>query len=341
MATHPHTESRLCKALLFFSLLALQSIGQISDTINKFDDRHQKTGYWIFYLDSSFRNCEIGPARYYGYLHYNRGIPGLQPTASRKKKDIVSYAPLTETHEVPTLLNGEITVYYDKTKKEWNQEIFRNGVLKEVKEYLKWNDKSISDRYSIYADSLYHQDPNTYLCYKQVKNVTLYKQYLSYKAGKPVSEKLYFVDHRDFKKIDRPLMGYHVFWDDTDSLTRHFAELGFSRKYISGTRMDTVGLTENEHGLRYHSLNFSLMASNSNKQFYLGQKLTWSYTLLLLRAEAGFVNYTNFRTTDLAAVFGIGFTVFGYFHEMFYFSIPIASQKRSDYPRVSASIVFN
>lgn len=331
--------------IIFFSISTKSISQEQNDTLNRFDKKNKKTGLWTFYLDSLFNRCEINKAKFYGYVRYNKGVPEIKSFGRYNKHDSLSYISFFKSDEqkYPIRLNGDLFHYqsFDRTKKIRLHEVYRNGRLTTVTENINWKSMIYPDSYFIYFDSLYERNPGTYLFYAKEKNVMVYKQYRSFLKNKPITEKIYLVKHRDFRKIDRPIIGWHGFFDYSDSTRRNFVELGFSRKYITGSRLDTINVTYKNHRFSYQSLNFSLMASNTNNHFSLGQKFVYAYNLVLLRTEVGLVNYTDFKTTDLAAVFGIGFTVLGYFNEVVYFSIPISTQTSNSYPKISFSIVFN
>ncbi len=339
------SKNALFSLVVFLLSTAVMTSQDQMDTLNKFNINKKKQGYWTVYFDSLFNFCESNKAKYFSYMYYDNGKSRARPIPRMGKRDIISYKPFlySDSINLPILLNGEIIHYelQDTIKKPRIYDAFINGKLYKSIEYINWKREIYPELETFYYDSLYNNNPSTFLLYKKERNVTVYKQYFSF--NKPIlqSERTYLVKHKDFKNIYRPIIGLHTFRDTSDSKSRNFIELGFSKKYTSGTYVDTIDMTYKKHRYSFHSLNFSLMASNTYKQFCLGQKITYSYNLVLIRAEAGIVNYTDFKSTDFGFIFGVGFTVFGYLNEMIYVSIPIISNKRQEYPRISASIYIN
>jgi hypothetical protein len=346
MAATPMNVSRLFFYMVIILTAVLKGQAQTeNDTLNRYDHNKEKTGFWTFYLDSLFNVSENKNAYLYGYAFYENGTPRIHPSGRFSRKDLIKYIPAHETNEKirPIKLDGDLLHYefFDTTKKLRLKETYKAGVLKEVIENLNWKGVPEAESTMIYFDSIYSGQPGTYLYYHREKNVTVYKQYLRYGTRRPVSDEIYLVKHSTFNKIDRPLVGWHGYYDEQDSTRRNYFEVGISRKFIAGTHVDTISATYKKNRFRYHSLNFSIMASNTNNHCDLGQKLTYGYNLLLVRAETGLINYTNFRTNDLSFIAGIGFTVFGFFHEMLYITIPLAGQYRNGTPRFVFSFVIN
>ena len=335
--------------LLLFALFTSVLVAQnTNDTLNKFNSKHKKQGYWTFYFDSLFNRCEINNANYYGFIYYNNGVATAEPLGRTNEKDELVYKPYNDTINRKTLvvLNGELFQYalYDTIKKCEFYEAFKNGVTTTAIQYMNWRIKLLPEVFIHHFDSLYQKNTNSFLFYKKDDGIVLYKQYQSCSKPRNLTERIYFVKHRDFKSINRLIIGGSMTFGQTpDKLhkPKSFAEIGFSKKFISGTYIDTTGRTYRDNGLVFHALNFSLLGSFTNKQACFGQKITYSYNLLFLRGEAGLINYTDGKNIDPRLTFGFGLTVFGFFNEMVNFSIPLTRNKIDDVPQFLFSLQFN
>lgn len=332
-----------------FVLVTIVLIAQNSnDTLNKFNSKNKKDGYWTFYFDSLFNRCEISNAKYYGYVYYNNGTATVEPIGRLGKKDNIFYKPYSDTNydRNPVLLNGEIFHYslYDSIKKCDIYDAYKNGRQTTGIQYFNMRGESFPEVDTYYFDSLCQNNSNSILFYKKDKDILIYKQYLNYGKSQNSTERIYFVKHKEFKSINKIIIGGCFSAEqstDKPLKTKIFAEIGIAKKFISGTHIDTTAKTYKDNPAAFQSLNFSLQGSLTNKQNCLAQKITYSYTLLFIRGEVGLINYTDFKRIDPRLTFGAGITVFGYFNEMLHFSIPLTKNKFADVPQLSFSIIFN
>lgn len=330
----------------FFKTLSLFGQNTI-DTLNKFNSDNKKSGNWTFYLDSLFNRCEIVNAKYYGFIYYDNGIARTMPIA-REDKSKTIYKPFSDSNFVkrPVLLNGEICYSYlnDSTQQCDLNDVYINGNHTIAVQNFNRKNELFPESDIFYFDSLYNNNATSFLFHKKDKNLILYKQYLNWTKSGNSSDRIYFVKHKDFKSINRPKIGgYFSPIQSVDKFlkTKFFLELGFSKNFISGTIIDTTGRTYYDNLAAFQSLNFSLQGSLANKTKCLAQKITYSYTFLMIRGEAGIINYTDFKKNDPRLTFGIGLTIVGYFNIMAQFLVPLTKNQFEDIPYLYYSGTIN
>lgn len=322
--------------IIIFCIILTTNIlfGQIpNDSLNRFDSKKQKNGYWIAYVDSSFNLTEKNNAKYYGYEYFTNGKLGIERFSKSKWKVNCKkvYKPYNKDQNMnyPILLNGEV-FYYDELDSLYEYESYKNGmpsVFKEILYNTKSPGKNILEIY--YFDSLYNNNPNTLLFYKIDYGMPIYKQYQS-RFKKIESDKMFFVKHREFKSINKLRLGYTY-------QNKSFLEVGFSKKYNKGYYIDT---TQSSHfdEIGFHGFSISLLGSADKHNFYFGQKIIYSYTLALLNSEIGFVNYSNFKNNDYRVTIGAGITAYGRVSIMYHYTIPLSNMPFENISKNSISL---
>ncbi|MCC6371456.1 MAG: hypothetical protein IT236_10670, partial [Bacteroidia bacterium] len=265
-----------------------------ADTINKRNPNKQKTGYWAFYLDAQYNKCPSKSAKYKGFTRFYDGKTQVEPTARDNKRDRMFYKafPDTGAPAQPQILNGELFTFYMSGGKEKLRfcEVFRNGKLSETREYFFQDSDTTAEVNICYYDSLFNNIPTSYLFYKFDRNIPLYRQYVGRK--KTLTGIEFLVKHHDSKFKYRPIIGIAANLDkpsDKTIKTKNFLELGVTRRYYKSVYIDTTKKTYHDKFGIWHAFNFSLLGSNTGGKFCLGQKLTYSYTFAVLRAEAGII----------------------------------------------------
>ncbi len=311
--------------------------GQISNAPNK-------PGVTTIYFDTLMKPCGSQNAQYIGYVHSKNGkLKSQKRTGINREWE---YKPFNDSALIkpPTLLDGEIKHY---TSNEFYRrpdihDIFHNGIQTIRIENLKNNSsKEITINY---YDSLYKNTTSTYLQYKKEKDTTIYKQYMYSFNGKGAAEKMYLLEGKPYKTLNRVIYG--LYWnigpeEIMKSNSRTFIELGYSKKFIHGTYLYATKKRYDANPHMYHALNASLMGTSRRDDIYLGQKITYSYTYRFLRAEGGLLNYTDLKNTDLRLVGGIGASVFGNFSIMGYFSLPVVGNEFTHLGRISFGVAFH
>ncbi len=246
----------------------------------------------------------------------------------------------------PILLNGEIIEYslVNKVKKCVLKEVYKNGINTSTLIYNNLIKQPFPSIDIYYYDSLFQNIPHSLLYYQQDNNIVLYKQYLNGIKPHQLSDKIFFVKHKDFKSKNRIILGgTFSFGESKDKSlkTKNFFSLGYSKKFLKGTYTDTTGKNYYDNRGNFSSINFTLLGSNTNKTNCLAQKITYSYTLLFIQGEIGIINYTDFKKIDPRLTFGLGLSILGNFNNIFYLSIPLKKQQFADVPNFSVSLTLN
>jgi hypothetical protein len=321
----------LCLILLFIIPAAWSQ--SLPDTLNRFDSKQRKTGYWLTYLDSNLVKTEKSTAVYGGYEYYLKGKVKSAPFAKKNKWEgaTIVYEPKSTTYlDSALILDGEVRGSYDDTL--YFLQRFEQGKLKYLEEHLYGKDRGITRESTdaIYLDSLFENKPFTMLLYNSDDDKEPeYKQY----SGKGIhEERVYLVPHTTKRILNAPRIGYTY-------QERSFLELGYSRKYSSRTEIEETGTVHYDNN-NFPGFTVSLLGSWSEKRGnYFGQKALFSYCLTLINTETGFVNYTNFQTNDLRFTIGTGLSIAGRVSLMYHYSLPVLSNSFSDISRHSISLV--
>ena len=122
----------------YFSLLLIISSGTIfaqvaSDTLNKYNGKGQKEGYWLVYFtDTLVVTSEKSEAFYYGLIYYDNGysIDGFFCSkASNYRKHVSRFVKPEELMKKgnPVVLNG-IFEYYDGKGNLTSRETYKDGI---------------------------------------------------------------------------------------------------------------------------------------------------------------------------------------------------------------------
>jgi hypothetical protein len=121
----------MCKALLFsFLFCSAWGSSQVNtDTLNKFNSKHKKQGFWVVYLtDHLLPVKDAQKACYYAFNYFDNGVKvGFFPWAGKERKNAGRLSSEGQSKEgAPVLLNGNFK-YYDKNGKKTLDEIYKNG----------------------------------------------------------------------------------------------------------------------------------------------------------------------------------------------------------------------
>lgn len=303
----------------------------LPDTLNRFDSKKRKTGYWLAYLDSNIVKTEKSTAVYGGYEYYLKGKVKSAPFSKKNKwkgAEIV-YKPFSKVYlDSILILDGEVSIVDEYTQ---CLERYRNGHVKfiETHYYSKKDDEYAEDWIeSIYLDSLFENTPFTLLVYNTFDSITTYKQY----GGRDLKQdRIYLIPHTTKTAINKPRIGYTY-------QNRSFIELGYSRKFCRTTKVGEGSFDIED--LHFPGFTLSLLGTWSQKRGnYFGQKALFSYNFTLLNSEIGLVNYTDFKNNDLRFTIGTGISLAGRFSVLYHYSLPVLSNSFSDISRHSISIV--
>ena len=338
------------RPILFILICCIGKLsGQISiDTLNKYNSKNNKQGYWIFYMDSTFKLCEARRASHYGYVYFDNGEVRVQEKGRTDKNGKTMYKPFQENADMrkPVLLNGELFNYSlrDTMARLDVCVTYKNGRIAQIREYYDHSGINGPECATLYYDSLYNSVPNSFLYLYTDNNILLYKQYRGYLKPHEYTKRNYLVPHKEFKSLYSIILGGQGSVGKTPGRTekvKNFAEIGFSKRFISGFFTDVTGRRYKDNELVYHALNFSTGVNLNKGKVCLAPKITYSFLLLFLRAEAGLVNYTDFSKNDLRATFGVGISVFGHLNEMIQFSVPLTQNRFTEISRLTVSMFIN
>jgi hypothetical protein len=266
------------------------------------------------------------------------------PLTIKDPKHKLVYTPFSDTifETSPKPLNGELRVYSNGGRGEKFDHfyIFTFGVLTQIKEpSRKGSHLEIS-----YLDSLKNGDQNTFTRYTSENNIPVFKEYLNTNGNKSFSEKIYLGEHKNFTSEYKPVFG--LYWNlgpdqEMKHNSRTFLELGISRQFLKGTYVKAVKKTYYDNLRSFHSVNVSFLGTSRGDLVYFGQKVTYAYTYMYFKAEAGVLNYTDFKNDDLRFIGGLGFSAMGKLSAMFYYSLPFTKNEFKDIGRVAIGFTFH
>lgn len=314
----------------------------LTNTIQK----KRKNGHWLFYMDSSFKRCTKDSAHYYGFEFFDNGKSTNNPLGRIAKKDSMVYKPDTSIsfQRQPVMLNGELLTYTKNRKKLVlsTSESFRNGKPSVTKAYYQSSMDTTIETEIFYFDSLYQNQPGTFLYYSIYNNIPIHKHYFGRKGQ--LTPKTYFVNATEHHYQYRPILGYFGTISrlpDSTLKPKDFLEIGFSKKYIRRAEIDTLQKVLYDNLGNFKALHASLLGSYTKHKICMGQKISCSYTLFFLKAEAGLINYTNFKQYDTRFIAGLGFDLLNIFTCMFQFSQPLIGTPFKDIGMFTAMIAIN
>jgi hypothetical protein len=116
----------LIKLLIVLVITVTNSRAQ-NDTLNKYNNRGKKQGYWITYLDTALNTTEKKDnAILYGYTYYDNGkkVNPLQNLLRKAKTSVGD--DLKKNRGNPVLINGTFLIYNKENKVEY-EEVYENG----------------------------------------------------------------------------------------------------------------------------------------------------------------------------------------------------------------------
>jgi len=166
---------------LFLSTLASVSL---NDTLNKYNDKGKKHGYWIIYLDKSINETDRSNSYYFGLQLYDNGQKLFSFIKLKEiKLKVVSDNESSEKGH-PVILNGDFKWYRHDSELVYHHR-YENGRPVFYKRYQRNNKKNDSlflcefadfnNRYNgvlgTYTDTLYsaYSDTTIELCYRKGK----------------------------------------------------------------------------------------------------------------------------------------------------------------------------
>jgi hypothetical protein len=322
---------------LILLLVSVNGMAQeSSDTLNQYNSKHKKNGYWICYIDSNFNLSSQKDAKYYGYEYYDNGknhIKNYFKAKWRTKYDI-EYKPNSSIKDSNGLILVDGEVMYSENDTVYNYEVFRNGIPVMNTQYIyhEYQDDSVKiEPYeSIYFDSVYNGKRESALLYGYDDGKPFSKEYFPRPSRK--SEPTYLVPVTKYGPIHRPRIGYYY-------QRESFLELGYSFR-------NTGGVIDENRTYHLDNDNFGgftvSMLGNFGDSEIFGQKAVFTYNfMMLVTAELGIVNYTNFdfNTNDTRITLGTGITLGGRFSIMYHYYLPLASNHFTNIARHSVGIV--
>ena len=142
------------KVILIVIILTPLLLTSQNDTLNKFDLKQKKDGFWTIFLDKYLNPADSQNAFFIAYELYDHGkkLHTYSKVSWRVKDSIVYNNPLPEKGQ-PVTLNGQFKWYDRKTKQITAEEQYKNGVVEFEKEFhyvkrrgsLIWSTKAIID----------------------------------------------------------------------------------------------------------------------------------------------------------------------------------------------------
>ena len=108
-----------------------------TDTLNQYNDKHKKNGYWVVYLDSNVNLTSQENAKYYGYEHYDNGKNPIKSFFKEKwrKNYKTVYTPNGEPQFKDGLLLIDGTVTYSNDTVVYFIELYKKGFTSEIHEF--------------------------------------------------------------------------------------------------------------------------------------------------------------------------------------------------------------
>lgn len=128
------------------------------DTLNKYNSKGKKTGYWKVFLDENARPTDSSNAFFYGYNLYANGKYLWEFEKRLRGFDIgkTVYEGKPSEKGRPELLTGKVLTYYSFGPL-LREEIYKNGSPVLIKTYHKNKKNPTMDWYEIvYFDRLYN-----------------------------------------------------------------------------------------------------------------------------------------------------------------------------------------
>ncbi len=322
-----------------FLLCFLAAFAQEStDTLNQYNEKHKKTGYWVCYLDYDFNltTFEKFPG-YYGYEYYDNGKNTVKNfyKAKWRRAYQITYKPnhpITDSTAI-NLIDGTVT--YSNRDTVYHVEVYKNGIpvtRKQFMEYDYYRDSiKIEPHKILYYDSIYNNNRETLLIYNYERGKPFSKEYFPKPNRK--SEPTYLFPHTEFGPLHFPRVGYYY-------QRKSFLELGYSFRNTKGI-IDS-NRTKHFEDDKFSGFSISALGNFGKSESYFGQKAVFTYNFLYAFAtEVGIINYTNFDFTqnDTRATLGAGISVGGFLSIMYHYSIPLADSHFSNISRHSIGIV--
>lgn len=161
---------------LLLIFLAITFSSQITiaqnDTLNRFDQNHKKTGWWVDYLDKNLASTEdTSEAKYYRYSYYEGKFDYYNMGRIGSEKHAVIAPESNISQNKIQALNGEYKVNYDNGQTKYFLSA-KNGRFLEYKEYYdNGNLKTHFDYTKSCGDT-----PFEYCIYLYKKDGTLIKE---------------------------------------------------------------------------------------------------------------------------------------------------------------------
>ncbi len=150
--------------LIMFSVFSLHVSGQ-SDALNQLNDKGEKNGYWLQYLDSMAYPTDSINAYFFGYDLYDNGQK-VSRYAGRNNEleeyDFVFDGYLPEKGK-PIAINGLFRWFRNGTQIV-NMEIYKDGnpVYANAFQYSESDQKNPTYNEVLYFARLYHNIPGTF-----------------------------------------------------------------------------------------------------------------------------------------------------------------------------------
>lgn len=137
-----------------------------TDTINQFNGKGKKNGYWIRYLDLSLNPADSSNSFYYAFEYYDNGfcVYKFKKDKWQSKFKIFYANPNTQIQKgKPILLNGTFKWYWYESGPIAEEQIYVNGKPLFLKTY-SWLDTTGTSAHNevLYFDKLYNGQIGSY-----------------------------------------------------------------------------------------------------------------------------------------------------------------------------------
>jgi hypothetical protein len=259
------------KSLTIF-LILISSISHsqsFRDTVNHFNSKHQKNGYWVIYLNERLVPVkDTSQARFYGFNYYDNGVlVGFFPAAnqSRKRAKKIDYHGLDPIKGKILLLDGRIT-YYEKDSATLD-EVYENGIplcrrgffwdrrgQPAYTQILNYKKEFKNETGSFYYEYLQRKDTLEKIWYRKKSDVWRLHYNKRYLPEEATNTKLKY----DIEAMDRNGKGLS-FWNAIPKLNLKF-DVAYERTYMGCQWLQGMNFTMEEAVDRNFSIGFCYSA---------------------------------------------------------------------------------
>ncbi|MCW3104682.1 MAG: hypothetical protein JWO09_3122 [Bacteroidetes bacterium] len=171
--------------IIIFTFINIYSFGQ-TDPLNQLDEKKEKDGYWVQYLDSLLYPIDSANAYFYGYDLYDHGLQVFKFSNRPKswKKDKMIFEGRLPEKGKPSPVEGTFKFYWPEMRLE-SEEIYKGGKPLYMKSFVYNRRDQVNAAFNevLYFDKLYNNIPGTFY-YEEYWHGKLSKKYWFRKGRK-------------------------------------------------------------------------------------------------------------------------------------------------------------